>query len=82
MDAIFTIPYGEFAAADKLIKAVTKYWDINEWKQLMLSLYQTGYYAEWYDDQPIERPLLKNVEKAKYFAKKYNLELACDNEGF
>ena len=25
MDAIFTIPYGEFAAADKLIKSVTKY---------------------------------------------------------
>ena len=58
----------------------SEYWDINEWKQLMLSLYQTGYYAEWYDDQPIERPLLKNVEKAKSFAGKYNLELSCDEE--
>jgi hypothetical protein len=57
----------------------SEYWDINEWKLLMLSLYQTGYYAKWYD-QPIERPSLKNVEKANAFAEKYDLELTCDEE--
>ena len=57
----------------------SEYWDINEWKQFMLSLYQTGYYADWYD-QTIEIPSFKNVEKAIAFAEKYDLELSCYDE--
>lgn len=72
----------EDEAVEKYILAIieccsdieSEYWDINEWKLLMLSLYQTGYHAEWYS-QPIESPSLKNVEKAKAFAEKYDLEL-------
>ena len=69
-----------------IIEACSKF-DIEEcsyldaFKYELLALYETGCTSEHYWPAA-DRPSLKNWEKAKSFAEKYNLELACDEEEF